>query len=83
MQDKNVKTANKEKKQESVVLSPDALEASFANFFNIEKSTDDIILGFGQKVLTEKDTFGINHRVVMTLKGARVLNDLLSKAINE
>ncbi len=67
-------------------LHPDATNAYFGNYFAVERSEDDVVLSFGQRLPIdndEKKVYEIRRRIIMTHKGLKVLTDLLNKVFVE
>lgn len=84
MTGKNKPQTKKQNTQaEEILLNQDAIESKFASYFNIEKTENEFVLGFGQKIPGKKEQFAINHRIVVTPKGAKLFNDLLGELLRE
>ena len=81
---KTNKQSQPQKREKEQLLHPEGANAYFANYFTVETSEDDLVVGFGQKLPLsdgKKEVYEIRRRVVMTSKGAGVFSKLLNDAL--
>ena len=84
-ENKNKQKESKKKPFETEqLLHPEGANAYFSNYFSVEVSQDNLILGFGQKLPLEKDNkklFELRRRIVMTIRGAKIFYNLLGDSL--